>query len=146
MARVFFNSIIFVHNRNTFSFFSEYALDIVIFKVTNNIKRLIEMQRLLTLSLTSSLSYPISNHLTQGYQKIWKKGEVNSSRPNPGRREKIKLNFCFHVSLWCLKKFYEALKAFILIQLSEMHSMLRFKNKGAYRNFLFCVRTLYLNF
>ena len=22
---------------------------------------------------------------------------------------KIKLNFCFHVSLWCLKRFYEGL-------------------------------------
>ena len=27
-----------------------------------------------------------------------------SSRPNPGRREKIKLNFYFHTSLWCFKK------------------------------------------
>ena len=30
-----------------------------------------------------------------------------SSRLNPGRREKIKLNFHFHTSLWCLKRFYE---------------------------------------
>ena len=29
---------------------------------------------------------------------------------NPGRREKIKLNFYFHTSLWCLKRFYEGLK------------------------------------
>ena len=29
---------------------------------------------------------------------------------NPGRRGKIKLNFYFHTSLWCLKKFYEGLK------------------------------------
>ena len=35
------------------------------------------------------------------------------SRPNPGRREKINLNFYFHTSLWCLKRFYEDLKAFI---------------------------------
>ena len=34
----------------------------------------------------------------------------NPSRPNPGRREKIKLNFYFHLSLWCLEKFYEGLK------------------------------------
>ena len=27
-----------------------------------------------------------------------------SSRPNPGRREKIKLNFYFHTSLWYFKK------------------------------------------
>ena len=30
---------------------------------------------------------------------------INPSRPNPGRREKIKLNFYFHTSL-----FYEGLK------------------------------------
>ena len=35
----------------------------------------------------------------------------NPSRPNPGRREKIKLNFYFHTSLWCLKRFYEGLKS-----------------------------------
>ena len=28
---------------------------------------------------------------------------INPSGPNPGRREKIKLNFHFHTSLWCLK-------------------------------------------
>ena len=32
------------------------------------------------------------------------------TRPNPGRREKINLNFYFHTSLWCLKRFYEGLK------------------------------------
>ena len=35
---------------------------------------------------------------------------VNHSRPNPGRREKIKLNFYFQISLWCFKRFYEGLK------------------------------------
>ena len=30
--------------------------------------------------------------------------------PNPGRREKINLNFNFHTFLWCLKRFYEGLK------------------------------------
>ena len=34
---------------------------------------------------------------------------INSSRPNPGRREKISLNVYFHTSLWCLKRFYEGL-------------------------------------
>ena len=32
------------------------------------------------------------------------------SRPDPGRREKINLNFCFRTSLWCLERFYEGLK------------------------------------
>ena len=34
--------------------------------------------------------------------------QVNPSPPNPGRREKIKVNFYFHTSLWCLKRFYES--------------------------------------
>ena len=33
----------------------------------------------------------------------------NPFRPDPRRREKIDLNFYFHTSLWCLKRFYEAL-------------------------------------
>ena len=36
---------------------------------------------------------------------------INPSRPNPGRRDKIKLNFYFHTSLWCLKRFYEGLSS-----------------------------------
>ena len=35
---------------------------------------------------------------------------INPSHPNPGRREKIKLHFHFHTSLWCLKRLYEGLK------------------------------------
>ena len=35
---------------------------------------------------------------------------ISPSCPNPGRREMVKLNFYFHTSLWCLKRF---LKAFI---------------------------------
>ena len=34
----------------------------------------------------------------------------NPSRPDPGKREKINLNFYFHTSLWCIKKFYEGRK------------------------------------
>ena len=34
----------------------------------------------------------------------------NPSRPSLGRREKIKLNFYFYTSLWCLKGFYEGFK------------------------------------
>ena len=33
------------------------------------------------------------------------------SRCNPGRREKINLNLYCHISLWCLKRFYEVLKS-----------------------------------
>ena len=36
--------------------------------------------------------------------------ELNPQRPNPGQGEKIKLNFYFHTSSWCLKSFYEGLK------------------------------------
>ena len=35
---------------------------------------------------------------------------LNPSRRDPGRREKIKLNFYFYTSLWCLKKFYKGLQ------------------------------------
>ena len=40
------------------------------------------------------------------------KQNINSSRPNPRQRKKVKLNFYFHTSLWYLKRFYEG-KAFI---------------------------------
>ena len=30
--------------------------------------------------------------------------------PDPGRREKINLNFYFYISLWCLQRFYQGLK------------------------------------
>ena len=36
----------------------------------------------------------------------------NLERPNPGQSEKTKLNFYFHTSFWCLKRFYEGLKTF----------------------------------
>ena len=35
---------------------------------------------------------------------------INPSCPNPGQREKVKLYFYFHTSLWCLERFYEGLK------------------------------------
>ena len=38
---------------------------------------------------------------------------INPSRPNLGRRKKINLIFHFYTSLWCLKSFLKALKAFI---------------------------------
>ena len=41
--------------------------------------------------------------------KCSNRNPLNPSRPNLGRREKIKLNFYFHF-LWCLKRFYEGLK------------------------------------
>ena len=39
--------------------------------------------------------------------------EFNPACPNNGQRGKIKLNFYFFTSLWCLRSFNEALKAFI---------------------------------
>ena len=70
----------------------------------------------------------------------------NPSRPDPGRREKINLNFYLHTSLQCLRRFYEGLKGrhktfwsttkkcenknlliFILIRLSEMYGARRVK-------------------
>ena len=37
---------------------------------------------------------------------------LNSSRLNPGPREKIKFNFYFHISLRFLKKFYHGVILF----------------------------------
>ena len=68
---------------------------------------------------------------------------ITSSRPNPERRQKIKLNVYFHTSLQSLKRFYEGLNPFvapqrsvkikiklnfIAIQLSEMHGTERVNN------------------
>ena len=64
--------------------------------------------------------------------------ESSLTRPVPILEEERKLNFYFHISLWCLKRFYEGLRKafwsttkncenknlsyfFILTQLSEMH-------------------------
>ena len=47
---------------------------------------------------------------------------LNLSRPIPGRREKIKFNFCFHTSLQYLKRFYEDLKGLILNKTSLCHT------------------------
>ena len=56
--------------------------------------------------------------------------------PLPGQWEKIKLNFYFHNSLWCLKGFMKAL-FFISIQLSEMHGTGRVKI--CFKQFFFCL-------
>ena len=52
-------------------------------------------------------------HVFRGYNDNidlkWVK-ECWPTRPNPGRREKIKLNFYFHTFSRCLKRFYEGLK------------------------------------
>ena len=72
------------------------------------------------------------------YKKRKHNYNCNHSYPDPGKREKINLNFYFHTFLWCLKRFYEGLKGlhktfwgsakkykfkltFTLMQLSEMH-------------------------
>ena len=42
----------------------------------------------------------------QNHEKLWAKedDQFNPSSVNHGRREKIKLNFYFQTSLWCLKE------------------------------------------
>ena len=46
------------------------------------------------------------------YDKFYISFIINPSRPNPGPREKINLNFYFHTSLRYLKRLYEGLKGF----------------------------------
>ena len=50
-------------------------------------------------------SLETSKHIPWNYQKI-----LSPFYPDPGGREKINLNFYFHFSLQCLKRFYESLK------------------------------------
>ena len=52
------------------------------------------------------LSIASQNHSQCDSQMVF----VNPERPNPGQRKKIKLNFYFHTSSWCLKRYYEGLK------------------------------------
>ena len=73
--------------------------------------------------LVRDAHWGIRNHITRSFntQGFWWTpngiygsspnfaSNINSLRPNPGRREKISLNFYFHTSLWCSKKFYESL-------------------------------------
>ena len=35
---------------------------------------------------------------------------INPSHPDPGLREKVELNFSFHTSMWCHKRFHEGPK------------------------------------
>ena len=55
----------------------------------------------------------VASHFSIFWKVLWKifalKPTFNPSRPNPGRREKLKLSFYFHTCLWCLKRFYEGL-------------------------------------
>ena len=48
------------------------------------------------------LPYFVEHLFTPQYLELF-----NPFRLNPARREKIKLNFYFQTSLWCLKRFYE---------------------------------------
>ena len=53
----------------------------------------------------------VASHFSIFWKVLWKiftlKPTFNPSSPNPGRREKLKLNFNFHTCLRCLKRFYE---------------------------------------
>ena len=58
--------------------------------------------------------FSLCNYYSFNYKERKKKisnpVDLNPSRPDPGQREKINLNFYFYTSLWCLKMFYEGLK------------------------------------
>ena len=46
-------------------------------------------------------------HGNNSYGNLGLAEDVNPSLPDPGRKEKINVNFYFHTSLWCLKRFYK---------------------------------------
>ena len=54
--------------------------------------------------------FHVWQNIASNFSAVKKKNKFNRSHPNPGRREKINLNFYFQTSLWCLKRFYEGLK------------------------------------
>ena len=54
--------------------------------------------------------------LKSAWQPVWTvrvQDHFNPPHPDPGRREKINLNFYFNTSLWCLKGFMKGFMAFI---------------------------------
>ena len=60
---------------------------------------------------TELIFYYIEKGATTWYLlSDWSINLVNLSRPNPERREKIKLNFYFYTSLRCLKRIFEGPK------------------------------------
>ena len=107
---------------------------------------------LTTLPTKSSIwNKNLSWYILENWSRVrcHEKGHFNTSRPDPGRKKKYNLNFYFHTSLWCLKRFYEGLKdvyktfwrttkecenkkiklIFILIQLSEIPRVGRIHNR-----------------
>ena len=63
----------------------------------------------------NNLTFFVLAEFCQCQEPAWKSflKFYNPSCPIPGRRGKIKLNFYFQFSLWCLKRFYEGLKGFM---------------------------------
>ena len=59
---------------------------------------------------------------------------INPSRPNLGRKEKIKLKFYFHTSFWSSKGFMKALKTFIKPFEAPQRSVI-FRNAILIQNF-----------
>ena len=72
---------------------------------------------MVSLLLTLNIFTPFSNVSVVDFEQVnvllassyFIINPFNPSHPNPGRREKFKLNFYSHTSLWCLKRFYEGL-------------------------------------
>ena len=125
-------TVFFAFNSSFFLFFSRFGDSKN--PISNNQFQIIKYARVLRLRGFNLLCY-----LSKIFWSIM--NIINASHPNPGRREKIKLNFYFHTSLWCPKRFYEGLKGLhktffrhhkemwkqkfslilISIQFSEMH-------------------------
>ena len=72
-------------------------------------KRQINYPILFTLNVISNSKYGTTLTRIYNNKAITSEKNINPSRPDHGRREKINLNFYFHTSLWCLKRFYESL-------------------------------------
>ena len=63
--------------------------------------------QILLAELTLSLNICVISSRVQSRKEIQNfASNINPSRPNPERREEINLNFYFHPSLWCLRRFH----------------------------------------
>ena len=60
-------------------------------------------------SVIVNISIKKNANLHLVYQTRHKHKWINPFCPDPGWREKVNLNFYFHTSLWCRKRFYKGL-------------------------------------
>ena len=59
---------------------------------------------------------------------------LNPSRTSPGRRENVKLNFCFHIPFGAAKNIITFIKHFVAPQRSVKKNLLNFHSNTTFRD------------